>query len=130
MMSRVPFMGDKADYYVDATMPRRARYIPVVLAAASEGQTSLQASRITVAELTRDECVRSSKTAESLAAMEPGFAALAQHYADALDGPIDHRHTIAHALPVCDGAANGREAQFLDTLSTSEADRFVQRELA
>jgi acetyl-CoA C-acetyltransferase/acetyl-CoA acyltransferase len=131
MMSRVPFMGDKADYYVDATMPRRARYIPVVLAAdrladeqnisraeldrlallsqqkaaASEGQTSLQASRITVAELTRDECIRSSTTAESLAAMEPGFAALAQHYADALDGPIDHRHTIAHAPPVCDGAA-------------------------
>src|SRR4029453_4546647 len=32
MMSRVPFMADAADYYTDATMPARSRYIPVVLA--------------------------------------------------------------------------------------------------
>ena len=34
----------------------------------------------------------------------PSFVALAAQYAEALDGPIDHRHTIAHAPPVCDGA--------------------------
>src|SRR5215217_652416 len=28
MMSRVPFMADSADYYTDATMPSRSRYIP------------------------------------------------------------------------------------------------------
>src|SRR5687768_11062882 len=33
MMSRVPFMADAADYYTDATLPSRSRYIPVVLAA-------------------------------------------------------------------------------------------------
>src|SRR6185503_2277303 len=33
MMSRVPFMADAADYYTDATMPARSRYIPVVIAA-------------------------------------------------------------------------------------------------
>ena len=33
MMSRVPFMADSADYYTDATMPARSRYIPVALAA-------------------------------------------------------------------------------------------------
>src|SRR4051794_37645245 len=33
MMSRVPFMADGADYYTDATMPARSRYIPVALAA-------------------------------------------------------------------------------------------------
>lgn len=33
MMSRVPFMADKADYYSDATFPVRSRYIPVALAA-------------------------------------------------------------------------------------------------
>ena len=32
-MSRVPFMGDKAIYYTDASFPVRTRYIPVVLAA-------------------------------------------------------------------------------------------------
>ncbi len=36
--------------------------------------------------------------------MPPSFAALAEQYADALDGPIDHRHTIGHAPPICDGA--------------------------
>jgi acetyl-CoA C-acetyltransferase/acetyl-CoA acyltransferase len=62
------------------------------------------ASRIAIGNLAHDECIRAQTSAESLAAMAPGFAALAEHYAAALDGPIDHRHTIAHAPPVCDGA--------------------------
>ena len=33
MMSRVPFLGDKASYYTDASFPKRTRFIPVVLAA-------------------------------------------------------------------------------------------------
>jgi acetyl-CoA C-acetyltransferase len=32
-MSRVPFMGDKADYYVETDLPDRARYFPVAIAA-------------------------------------------------------------------------------------------------
>jgi len=32
-MSRVPFMGDNANYYNDSSFPARTRYIPVVLAA-------------------------------------------------------------------------------------------------
>jgi len=33
MMSRVPFMGDRADYYTDRSFPPARRYIPVGLAA-------------------------------------------------------------------------------------------------
>jgi len=130
MMSRVPFMADKAGYYTDASFPKRSRYVPVVLAAdrlaeaenisraeldrlalisqqraaAAEAVPAFAASRIAIGALSRDECIRPQTSAESLAAMEPGFAALVEHYAAALDGPIDHRHTIAHAPPVCDGA--------------------------
>ena len=130
MMSRVPFMADKAGYYTDASFPKRSRYVPVVLAAdrlaeaqgiaraeldrlalisqqrasAAEAVPAFAASRIAIGNLAHDECIRAQTSAESLAAMAPGFAALAEHYAAALDGPIDHRHTIAHAPPVCDGA--------------------------
>lgn len=52
-----------------------------------------------------DECVRSQTTHASLAAMKPAFAELASAYSHALDRPIDHRHTIAHAPPICDGAS-------------------------
>jgi acetyl-CoA C-acetyltransferase len=131
MMSRVPFLGDNASYYSDTTFPRRTRFIPVVLAAdrlaeaegisrqalddvalvsqrragAAEASPALMASRIAVGGLANDECVRAKQTtAESLSAMPPSFVALAEQYAGALEGPIDHRHTIAHAPPICDGA--------------------------
>lgn len=130
MMSRVPFMGDRAGYYTDADFPKRSRYIPVVLAAdrlaqaegitraemdaaalasqqktaAAEGKPAMIASRIAVGAATIEECARPTTTAESLAAMPAAFAPLAEQYANALDAPIDHRHTIAHAPPVCDGA--------------------------
>ena len=131
MMSRVPFLGDNASYYGDASFPQRSRFIPVVLAAdrlaeaegisrqalddvallsqqragAAELNPALMASRIAVGGLAKDECVRAKQTtAESLSAMPPSFGALAEQYADALAGPIDHRHTIAHAPPICDGA--------------------------
>lgn len=130
MMSRVPFMGDAAAYYTDTTMPKRSRYIPVVLAAdrladaqgvprsdldrvallsqqrsaAAEQCAALVASRIALGKLQHDECIRPQTTAESLGSMNPAFAGLAAQYADALDGSIDHRHTLGHAPPVCDGA--------------------------
>ncbi|MBX9615990.1 MAG: acyl-CoA thiolase, partial [Caulobacteraceae bacterium] len=131
MMSRVPFMGDKADYYEDASFPSRTRYIPVVVAAdrlaedldvtraemdtaalasqqrtaAAEG-TPLVKSRIPLNGLDGEEPARASTTAESLAAMPAAFGALGAQYAEALDGRvIDHRHTVAHAPPMCDGAA-------------------------
>lgn len=130
MMSRVPFLGDSASYYTDASFPPRTRFIPVVLAAdrlaetqgvtrqqldavaltsqhragAAEASAALNASRIALGGLSLDECARPQTTAESLAAMPPSFAALAVQYADALEGPIDHRHTIGHAPPICDGA--------------------------
>ena len=130
MMSRVPFLGDHAAYYTDASFPKRSRFIPVVLAAdrlaqaeglsraeldavalasqqkaaAAEARPATFASRVALGPVTADECVRPQTTASSLAAMQPGFAALAEQYAEALDGPIDHRHTIGHAPPVCDGA--------------------------
>lgn len=136
MMSRVPFMADAADYYTDATMPARSRYIPVVLAAdrlaedegidraaldacalrsqqraaAAESNTALTRSRIPMARpdgsaLAVEECIRPQTSAASLAAMQPAFAELANSYADALGRRIDHRHTIAHAPPICDGAS-------------------------
>ncbi len=111
MMSRVPFMADKAGYYTDASFPKRSRYVPVVLAAdrlaeaenisraeldrlalisqqraaAAEAVADFSTSRIAVGQLVRDECIRPQTSAESLAAMEPGFAALAEHYAAAHD---------------------------------------------
>lgn len=130
MMSRVPFMGDKADYYEDASFPPRTRYIPVVVAAdrlaedigvsreemdaaalvsqqktaAAEG-TPLVKSRIPLNGLSTEEPARPSTTAESLAAMPAAFAPLGEQYAEALEGRvIDHRHTVAHAPPMCDGA--------------------------
>ena len=130
MMSRVPFMGDKADYYEDASFPPRTRYIPVAVAAdrlaedigvtranmdaaalasqqrtaAAEG-TPLTASRIPLNGLSREEAARAQTTADSLAAMPAAFAALAAPYAEALEGrAIDHRHTVAHAPPMSDGA--------------------------
>jgi acetyl-CoA C-acetyltransferase len=140
MMSRVPFMGDKADYYEDASFPYRTRYIPVVVAAdrlaedigvtrqemddaalrsqqrtaAAEG-TPLVRSRIALNGLDREEPARASTTAESLAAMPAAFAPLGEQYAEALNGrTIDHRHTVAHAPPMCDGAGLA--------LLTSDAD--------
>jgi acetyl-CoA C-acetyltransferase/acetyl-CoA acyltransferase len=130
MMSRVPFLGDNASYYSDASFPKRTRFIPVVLAAdrlaeaegisraeldavaltsqqragAAEARPETYASRIAVDDAANDECIRPQTTAQSLAAMQPAFAALAAQYADALDGPIDHRHAIGHAPPICDGA--------------------------
>lgn len=131
MMSRVPFMGDKADYYEDTSFPPRTRYIPVVVAAdrlaedlgitraemdaaaltsqqktaAAEG-TDLVKSRIAINGLDREEPARAATTAESLAAMPAAFGALGRQYAGALEGRvIDHRHTVAHAPPMCDGAA-------------------------
>lgn len=129
MMSRVPFMGDQADYYTNSSLPMRSRYLPVALAAdrlaedigvsreemdeaalvsqqraaAAEG-TPLVASRIPVNGLERDECPR-RVSRESLAELEPAFASLAQHYRDVLGREVDHRHTVAHAPPICDGAA-------------------------
>jgi acetyl-CoA C-acetyltransferase len=129
MMSRVPFMADNADFYTDDDFPVRTRYIPVALAAdrlamteqitraemdaaalrsqsrtaAAEG-TPLVASRMALNGLTRDECPRPT-TAESLAGLAPAFPALAVQYAAALEGRIiDHRHTVAHAPPMADGA--------------------------
>lgn len=130
MMSRVGFMADKADYYEDSNFPTRTRYIPVVVAAdrlaedigvsrdemdaaalrsqqhtaAAEG-TPLVASRIAVNGLDREEAARATTTAESLAAMPAAFAPLGEQYVEALGGrAIDHRHTVAHAPPMCDGA--------------------------
>lgn len=129
MMSRVPFMGDRADYYADAAFPPRARYIPVAVAAdrlaedtgvtraemdqaalVSQTRTAeaeggpLTASRIALGGLAFEECARPT-TAEKLARLEPAFAAMAEPYAEALEGrAIDHRHTVAHAPPMADGA--------------------------
>ena len=136
MMSRVPFMADAADYYTDATMPARSRYIPVALAAdrlaedenidratldacalrsqqraaAAELNGALTRSRIAMTRpdgtaLAVEECVRPQTTAASLAAMQPAFAELANSYAAALGRRVDHRHTFAHAPPICDGAS-------------------------
>lgn len=138
MMSRVPFMADRADYYTDSTFPLRTRYIPVALAAdrlaeaegidrrtmdslclqshqraaAAERAPALVRSRVAMTNaagasaLAQDECVRAQTTLESLSAMAPAFGELAKGYADALGHQaIDHRHTIAHAPPVCDGAS-------------------------
>ncbi|MEG2314175.1 acetyl-CoA C-acyltransferase [Brevundimonas sp.] len=131
MMSHVPFMADKADYYTDADLEPRARFLLVALAAdrlaedsgitrheldavtltsqqrtAAAEDSALVASRIAVNALTKDEAARASTRAESLAAMPAAFATMAPHYAGALDGrEIAYSHTLAHAPPMTDGAA-------------------------
>lgn len=129
MMSRVPFMADRAAYYTDPDFPARARYVPVAVAAdrlaedigvtreemdqaalvsqtrtaAAEGGP-LTASRIALNGLDAEECARPT-TLEKLERLAPAFAEMAEPYADALEGrSIDHRHTIAHAPPMSDGA--------------------------
>ena len=131
MMSRVPFMADRADYYSDLSFDSRTRYIPVAVAAdrlagdldisreeldavaltsqqraaAAEG-TALNASRISINGLDHDEATRPKTTAEGLAALPPAFEAMAQPYAAALEGQsITWRHTISHAPPMTDGAS-------------------------
>lgn len=132
MMSQTPFMSDKASYYSDESLPPRARYIPPVLAAdrlanaeglgrlaldavalvsqqratAAEHDPQLQHSRIAVGKLAGEECIRPTTTAESLAAAAPAFGALQADFAGALGGAgFEPIHTLAHAPPVCDGAA-------------------------
>jgi acetyl-CoA C-acetyltransferase/acetyl-CoA acyltransferase len=132
MMSRVPFMADRADYYTDAGFTGEARYIPVALAAdrlatrravsraamdeaalrsqvrsaAAEHDPALIASRISVAGLDRDECIRPGMDGAKLAAMAPAFGELRAAYAEALgEEDFESRMTIAHAPPMCDGAA-------------------------
>ncbi len=130
MLSRVPFMGDGADYYTATDMKPILRYIPVALAAdllagalsisraemdavalvsqeraaAAESRPGLLGSRIGVAGLDRDEATRMT-TAAKLAALPPAFAGLAEQYRAVIgDGVIDHRLTLAHAPPMADGA--------------------------
>lgn len=132
MMSQTPFMSDKASYYSDQSLPSRARYIPPVLAAdrlanaeglgrvaldavaldsqqkaaTAEADQQLQRSRIATGKLSSEECIRLTTTAESLAAAAPAFGALQADFASALGGArFDPFHTLAHAPPVCDGAA-------------------------
>ena len=130
MMSRVPFMGDKADYYEDASFPPRTRYLPVAVAAdrlaedigvtraemdaaaltsqqrtAFAESTPLTASRIPLNGLSHEEAARPKTSSESLASLPPAFAALAAPHGEALEGRvIDHRHTVSHAPPMSDGA--------------------------
>jgi acetyl-CoA C-acetyltransferase/acetyl-CoA acyltransferase len=79
-------------------------------AAAAEKSPTLLKSRIAVTAadgavaLDREECLRGNLTPESLAALAPAFAALAPNYTEALGGAVDHRHTVAHAPPIADGA--------------------------
>ena len=129
MMSRVPFMGDAADYYKDSSLPRHNRYLPVALAAdrlaedlnvsraeldavaltsqqravAADGG-ELTASRVPMGGLERDECIRAT-TADALFALAPAFAGLAPEYREVIGRQLDHRHTIGHAPPIADGAA-------------------------
>ena len=129
MMSRVPFMADRADYYTSEEFDPRLRYIPVALAAdllavklgigrealdaaALESQKrsadaektpALLASRIAIGDLDREEAVRPT-TAEKLAKLPPAFAELAKAYSAVLGDGYQPIHTIAHAPPMSDGA--------------------------
>lgn len=131
MMSRVPFMADHADYYTSTELEPRLRFIPAALAAdllaeregitraeldacteisqrraalAEDASPALTASRVPVAGLTREEPIRLT-TPDRLAGLSTAFDAWGREYAGALDGPVVHHHTLAHAPPIVDGAA-------------------------
>ncbi|NVD28149.1 acetyl-CoA C-acyltransferase [Parasphingorhabdus flavimaris] len=130
MLSQVPFMADRADYYSDQSFEPADRYIPVALAADllameqdvtreemdslsylsqsraanAENDAALLASRITIGNLDHDEAVRVTSP-EKLAAMPPAFGGLAEQYAHALSGQtLDPRMSVANAPPMTDGA--------------------------
>jgi acetyl-CoA C-acetyltransferase/acetyl-CoA acyltransferase len=131
MMSRVPFLSDRADFYADTALAPRRRFIPPVLAAdrlahaegisraeldacalvsqqraeASDADPVLQASRLAAGGLAGEECIRRGTSAERLAALPGAFGALQADYAEALEGEtFEALHTLSHAPPVCDGA--------------------------
>ncbi|WP_254912985.1 acetyl-CoA C-acyltransferase [Novosphingobium sp. B 225] len=131
MMSRAPFLSDRAEFYGDTSLPPARRFLPPVLAAdrlaANEGITRaeldacaftsqqraaasdrdplLQASRLDLGALAGEECIRPGTTLESLAQLPPAFGQLQNDYAEALEGRrFDPLHTLSHAPPVCDGA--------------------------
>ena len=62
MMSRVPFMGDQADYYTNTTLPQRTLYLPVALAA------DRLAEDIGVSREDMDEAAASIERAEQVVA--------------------------------------------------------------
>lgn len=132
MMSRVPFLSDRADFYADTALPPRRRFIPPVLAAdrlaqaegisraqldacalvsqqraeASDADPALQASRMNAGDLSGEECIRRGTTAERLAALPGAFGSLQADYAEALEGQqFEPLHSLSHAPPMCDGAA-------------------------
>jgi acetyl-CoA C-acetyltransferase len=131
MMSRAPFLSDRAEFYTAADLPPHSRFLPPVLAAdrlaaaegvtraeldacallsqqragASDADPALQASRIVVGMLTGEECIRPRTTAEQLAALPPAFGSFQSDYVEALEGAsFEPLHTLSHAPPVCDGA--------------------------
>ena len=131
-MSSAPFLGDRAGFYTNDELPPRARFVPPVLgadrlahvegitraeldavalvsqqkAAAAEADPGLQASRIATGALAGEECIRPQTSAESLAAAPAAFGELQAQYADALEGAtFEPLHSVAHAPPICDGAA-------------------------
>ena len=131
MMSRAPFLSDRAEFYSDASLPPARRFVPPVLAAdrlaadlgitraeldqcafdsqrkagASDQDGALQASRIALGQLTGEECIRPRTSLESLGQLPPAFGALQAEYSDALEGQtFAPLHTLSHAPPVCDGA--------------------------
>jgi acetyl-CoA C-acetyltransferase len=130
-MSAVPFLSDRAGFYINDELPPRARFVPPVLgadrlaraegitradldavalasqrkAATAEGDAAFQKSRITTGALAGEECIRPQTSAESLAAMPAAFGDLQAQYAGALEGEsFAPLHSIAHAPPICDGA--------------------------
>lgn len=130
MMSRVPFLSDRGEYYSAEELPPRSRFLPPVVgadrlanaegisrakldacalvsqkrAADSDADAVLQASRINAGGLTGEECPRPT-SAHKLASMSAAFGALQADYAAVLDGEtFEPLHTLSHAPPVCDGA--------------------------
>ena len=118
-MSRVPFMGDKADFYAETELPERARYIPVAVAAdllavdqnisraeldavtitshrkrcASRGKCAALAHSVRRDDgsvaLDRDDAVRPATSAESLATLQPAFGEVANAYRAVLGAATD-----------------------------------------
>jgi acetyl-CoA C-acetyltransferase len=78
---------------------------------AAAAEANAQRSRIPVhrddgsTALERDDAVRPTTSTATLATLQPAFGDVANAYRAVLGPqPIDHRHTIAHAPPVADGA--------------------------
>ncbi|MEO7110864.1 MAG: acetyl-CoA C-acyltransferase, partial [Polyangiaceae bacterium] len=149
-MSRVPFLGDHADYYTDPTFPEHGQYFPVALAADrlalseridrvaldavalesqtraknAETSTTLQKSRIALKTsanaIAEHDECLRETSSESLAALTPAFGALAEGHRKIFGGELLEH---VHTIAHAPPMADGAGLALIGNASVSRKPR-------